>query len=74
MATPKVASNAQVNTKKTTKRTKNKGKQVATRAEFTEEDHVLLTEKYKLIDAVPDEFKDAVWRQLSEKVGLTLTL
>jgi hypothetical protein len=76
-ATPKVASNAQVNTKKITKRNKNKGKQVATRAtraDFTEEDHALLTEKYESIDAVPDEFKDAVWRQLSEKVGLTLTL
>ena len=76
-ATPKVASNARVNTKKITKRNKNKGKQVATRAtraDFTEEDHALLTEKYESIDAVPDEFKDAVWRQLSEKVGLTQTL
>ena len=46
-ATPKVASNARVNTKKITKRNKNKGKQVATRAtraDFTEEDHALLTE------------------------------
>jgi hypothetical protein len=76
-ATSKVASNARVNTKKTTKRNENKGKQVATRASranFTEEDHALLTVKYESIDAVPDECKDAVWRQLSKKVGLTLTL
>ena len=63
---------AQSTTKKGPKGTKRKGKQVATRADFSSEDNLIMHEMYNKILDTPARFRNAVFNHVAEEVGSPL--